>query len=107
MDATVLRGEIWRYQVSGLAGRTVVLIASQSVLDSAGYRALPALQIGDTDPGHLLAVSADIDGTPVWVDAAGGWLTVRRSLLAERLGALPAETLATLDARLAATLGLN
>jgi hypothetical protein len=100
----VRRGELWRYQVPGLAGRTVVLIAAQAVLDSPGYRAMPALAATDTDPGHLLAVAADIDDQPVWLDVAGGWLTVRRSLLAERLGALPPETLATLDARVSAAL---
>ncbi|MFE3195889.1 hypothetical protein ACFXHA_43300 [Nocardia sp. NPDC059240] len=101
----MLRGELWRYQVPGLAGRTVALIAAQAVLDGSGYRMFPALQVTDTDPGHLLSVSAEIDGQTVWLDAAGGWLVARRSLLAERIGQLSDETLATLDARIAATLG--
>ena len=99
------RGEIWRYQVPGLAPRIVVLIAAQAVLDGTGYRVFPVLQVAEADPGHLLSVSAEVDGTPVWFDAAGGWLAARRSVLAERLGALDTETLASLDARLSATLG--
>ncbi|UFS95503.1 hypothetical protein [Nocardia huaxiensis] len=88
-----------------MAGRTVVLIAAQAVLDGPGYRSFPALQVTDADPGHLLSVTTVIDGQQVWIDTAGGWLTVRRSLLAECLGALPSDALASLDARITATLG--
>ncbi|WP_067904487.1 hypothetical protein [Nocardia vaccinii] len=98
------RGELWRYQVPGFT-RTVVLIAAQAVLDRTEYKTFPALQISDTDPGHLLYVTAEIDANTVWIDVAGGWLTVRRSLLAQPLGQLPDDTLTALDARIAAALG--
>lgn len=105
MAACVRRGEIWRYQVPGLAARTVVLIAAQIVLDRPEYTVLPALQVTDTDPGHLLYVSTQIDGHTVWIDAAGGWLAIRRSLLAECLATLPGPDLGDLDSRITAALG--
>lgn len=100
----VRRGEVWRYQVGGLAERVVVLVSAQAVLDNAAYRVLYGVQISDTDPGHVLAVSGILDDTPVWLDAAAGLMALRRSLLTKHLATITADTLASLDARLAAAL---
>lgn len=84
--------------------RVVVLVSAQAVLDNAAYRVLYGVQVTDTDPGHVLAVSLILDDTPVWLDAAAGLMAVRRSLLTKHLGTVTPEVLASLDARLAAAL---
>jgi hypothetical protein len=100
----VLRGEVWRYQVGGMRERVVVLVSAQAVIDNAAYRVLYGVQVADTDPGHVLAVSVILDDTPVWLDAAAGLMTVRRSLLTKHLGTITTDVLTSLDARLAAAL---
>ena len=100
----MLRGEVWRYQVGGMRERLVVLVSAQAVLDNDAYRVLYGVQVTDTDPGHVLAVSVLLGGTPLWLDAAAGLLAVRRSLLTKHLDAITPNSLASLDTRLAAAL---
>ncbi len=100
----MLRGEVWRYQVGGMRERAVVLVSAQAVIDNAAYRVLYGVQVADTDPGHMLVVSVILDDTLVWLDAAAGLMAVRRSLLTKHLGTITPDVLASLDARLAATL---
>jgi len=100
----VLRGEVWRYQVGGMRERVVVLVSAQAVLDNDAYRVLYGVQVSDTDPRHVLAVSVVLGGTGFWLDAAAGLLAVRRSLLTKQLDAITPDSLASLDARLAAAL---
>jgi hypothetical protein len=52
----------------------------------------------------VLAVSAILDDTPVWLDAAAGLMALRRSLLTKQLDTVTTDVLASLDARLAAAL---
>ncbi|MGH3906566.1 MAG: hypothetical protein ACRDTE_20650 [Pseudonocardiaceae bacterium] len=100
----MLRGEVWRYQVGGMGERVVVLVSAQAVLDNDGYRVLYGVQVSDADPGHVLAVSLVLGGVPFWLDAAAGLMALRRSLLTKQLDAIAPESLASLDARLAAAL---
>lgn len=100
----MLRGDIWAYQVGGMRERIVVLVSAQAVLDNDAYRVLYGVQVTDTDPGHVLAVSITVDGTGFWLDAAAGLMALRRSLLTKELDAIPPDSLASLDARLAAAL---
>jgi hypothetical protein len=96
----VLRGEVWRYQVGGMQARVVVLVSAQAVIDNAAYRVLYGVQVADTDPGHVLAVSVILDGTPAWLDAAADLMAVRRSLLTTQLDTVTTDVLASLDAAL-------
>jgi hypothetical protein len=100
----VLRGEGWLYQVGGMRERVVVLVSAQAVIDNPAYRVLYGIQVADTDPGHVLAVSAILNDTTIWLDAAAGLMAVRRSLLTKHLGTITPDVLASLDARLAAAL---
>ncbi|MGH3949090.1 MAG: hypothetical protein ACRDSE_08200 [Pseudonocardiaceae bacterium] len=70
----MLRGEVWRYQVGGKGERVVVLISTQAVLDHDAYRVLYGVQVSDTDPRHVLAVSIVLGGAPFWLDAAAGFV---------------------------------
>ena len=87
-----------------MQARVVVLVSAQAVIDNAAYRVLYGVQVADTDPGHVLAVSAILDGTLVWLDAAAGLMALRRSLLTKQLGSITTDALASLDTRLAAAL---
>jgi hypothetical protein len=100
----VLRGEVWAYQVGGMRERVVVLVSAQAVLGNDAYRVLYGVQVSDTDPGHVLCVSVLLGGTPCWLDAAAGLMALRRSLLTKQLDAIAPDSLASLDARLAAAL---
>ncbi|MGH4015321.1 MAG: hypothetical protein ACRDSL_15635 [Pseudonocardiaceae bacterium] len=84
--------------------RVVVLVSAQAVLDNDAYRVLYGVQVTDTDPGHVLTVSIMLSGTPFWLDAAAGLMALRRSLLTKQLDAIAPDSLANLDARLAAAL---
>jgi hypothetical protein len=84
--------------------RVVMLVSAQAVIDNAAYRVLYGVQVTDTDPGHVLAVSVILDDTPVWLDAAAGLMAVRRSLLTKHLGTVTTDVLVNLDARLSAAL---
>lgn len=84
--------------------RLVVLVSAQAVLDNDAYRVLYGVQLTDTDPGHVLAVSLTFGGAPLWLDAAAGLLAVRRSLLTKHLDRITPAELGSLDTRLAAAL---
>ncbi|MGH3851839.1 MAG: hypothetical protein ACRDRT_19515, partial [Pseudonocardiaceae bacterium] len=73
----MLRGEVWRYQVGGMRERVVVLVSAQAVIDNDTYRVLYGVQVTDTDPWHVLAVSAILDDAPVWLDASAGLMSLR------------------------------
>jgi hypothetical protein len=64
-------------------------LSAQALIDNDAYRVLYGVQVTDTDPGHVLAVSLTLDDTPIWLDAASyrvahrqlipGWSTAARS----------------------------
>ncbi|MGH3709629.1 MAG: hypothetical protein ACRDRQ_16325 [Pseudonocardiaceae bacterium] len=79
-------------------------MSTQVVINNAAYRVLYGVQVADTDPEHVLAVSVILDGTPAWLDTAAGLMAVRRSLLTKHLDRIPTNALASWDACLAAAL---
>jgi hypothetical protein len=66
-EASVLRDELWAYQVGGMRERVVVLVSAHAVLDHDAYQVLYGVQVSATDPGHVLAVSVLLG------DTRAGW----------------------------------
>lgn len=96
------RGDLWIYNPHGATGRRNIILISSDGINSSPRPWLIAAELLDSDPQDILAVTIPGRG---WVHA-GNLGRIYRGWLAERFGAVDAETLERLDTALRAAMDL-